>query len=94
MIIVQLLHSYVLLYSSKWQLPPLEKTAAATFFHTLFQKSGANKEARQDWEWSKSQMLNSDDKYSFTIFIIGEKKLQTALKALNVSLDNVKIFLF
>lgn len=39
-------------------------------------------------------MLNSDDKYSFTIFILGEKKLQTALKALNVSLDNVKIFLF
>lgn len=43
MIIVQLLHSYVLLYGSKWQLPPLEKTAAATFFHRVFQKSGAVK---------------------------------------------------
>lgn len=45
MIIVKLLRSHVLLYGSNWQLPPLEKTAAVTFFHTVLQKHGANKEA-------------------------------------------------
>lgn len=61
MIIVQLLHSYVLLYGSKWQLPPLEKTAAATFFPRVLQKSEANKEAaRLNGERSEALSLTEN----------------------------------